>query len=175
MYEISYLQMFVFITVCWIIFRVAHAIIKKEVKWKRELQLLLVYICIVVIARYIYFPRELVNGKIALLKVDLSKILEFNINWRALTFLWERYDGWKGNVIGNISMFIPVGIVWPVCFKELNSISKVTLAGFVYTLLIEISQLPLERVTDVDDLILNTTGTFIGALIYFSIKKIRNK
>ena len=70
-------------------------------------------------------------------------------------------------------MFIPVGIIWPVCFKQLNNVFKVTLAGFVYTLLIELSQLPFyDRCSDVDDLILNTTGVLIGAVIYFLVRKI---
>ena len=66
-------------------------------------------------------------------------------------------------------MFIPVGIFWGLCFKRLDNIFKVTLAGFGYSFLIEVSQfLFYERASDIDDLILNTTGAFIGALIYFS-------
>ena len=43
------------------------------------------------------------------------------------------------------------------------------LAGFGCSFLIEVSQLLFyERASDIDDLILNTTGVFIGALIYFS-------
>ena len=41
------------------------------------------------------------------------------------------------NIIGNIAMFIPVGIVWPICFKELDSIEKTVLAGAGFSLLIE--------------------------------------
>ena len=66
-------------------------------------------------------------------------------------------------------MFIPVGIFWGLCFKRLDNIFKVTLAGFGFSFLIEVSQLLFyERSSDIDDLILNTTGAFIGALIYFS-------
>lgn len=42
----------------------------------------------------------------------------------------------------------------------------------------EITQLPFySRCSDIDDLIMNTTGVFIGAIIYFGIKslKARNK
>ena len=67
-------------------------------------------------------------------------------------------------------MFIPVGIVWPVCFKKLNNFGKTVLAGAAYSFLIEMSQLLFyDRGTDIDDLILNTTGVVIGALIYFLI------
>ena len=170
MFEISFLQMVIFITAVWILVRYLVNRKMNQVDWKRELQLMLVYICIIVISRMVYFPLELENGHVAPLPFDSSKIIPFRTNLKPLTFTWERYDGWKINIIGNITMFIPVGIVWPVCFKQLNDVCKVTLAGFVYTLLIEISQLPFyDRCSDVDDLILNTIGVFIGAVIYFAI------
>ena len=173
MIEISFLQMFIFLTVVWILVRYLVNRSLNHVDLKRELQLILVYICIVVISRMVYFPLHLKEGHIAPLLVDASRIVPFRTNFQPFVFTWERYDGWKINIIGNITMFIPVGIVWPVCFKQLNNVWKVTLAGFVYTLLIEISQLPFyDRCTDVDDLILNTTGVFIGAVIYFAIVSI---
>ncbi|HCW04256.1 MAG TPA: hypothetical protein DGK91_06850 [Clostridium sp.] len=73
-------------------------------------------------------------------------------------------------------MFIPVGIVWPICFKKLDNIGKAILAGAIFSLLIEISQLLFyERCSDIDDLILNTAGVAIGALIYFGCKKLRGR
>ena len=73
-------------------------------------------------------------------------------------------------------MFIPVGIVWPICFKELDSVLKTVFAGAGFTLLIEISQLLFyERCSDIDDLILNTTGVMIGAMIYFGIRAVKTK
>ena len=86
--------------------------------------------------------------------------------------MFEIYDGWLVNLIGNISMFIPVGFLLPFCFSKLNSVKNVVFVGFKISLFIELSQLILyERSTDIDDLILNTLGVFIGALIYFSIFK----
>ena len=73
-------------------------------------------------------------------------------------------------------MFIPVGIILPVCFRKLNNVFKVTLAAFGMTLFIELSQLLLyDHSTDIDDLILNTTGAFIGAMIYFLVVIIRRR
>ena len=52
----------------------------------------------------------------------------------------------------------------------------VTLAAFGMTLFIELSQLLLyDHGTDIDDLILNTTGAFIGAMIYFLVVIIRRR
>jgi glycopeptide antibiotics resistance protein len=84
------------------------------------------------------------------------------------------YDGWQINIIGNITMFIPVGLAWPFCFKKLDTIGKTVLIGAGFPLFIEITQLPFyDRCSDIDDLILNTTGIFIGALIYFGIRRLR--
>ena len=70
-------------------------------------------------------------------------------------------------------MFILVGIVWSICFKKLDTIGKTILAGLGFTLLIEITQLFFyERCSDIDDIILNTTGVAIGSLIYCGCKKL---
>ena len=92
--------------------------------------------------------------------------------------MFDEYDGWLKNIIGNITMFIPVGLAWPSCFKKLDTVGKTVLVGAGFSLFIEITQLPFyDRCSDVDDLILNTTGILIGAIIYFGIKRltIRNK
>ena len=73
-------------------------------------------------------------------------------------------------------MFIPVGIVWPCCFKKLDTIRKTVAAAFLFPLFIEISQLPFyDRCSDVDDLILNTTGIFLGAVIFFGVKQLKKR
>ena len=73
-------------------------------------------------------------------------------------------------------MFIPVGIAFPFCFKKMDNIGKVTLAGLSCSLCIELLQLPLfNRTTDIDDLITNTTGAFVGAVLYFSIRTVIQK
>lgn len=172
--EITFLQMFVFITILWIIVRAAVAFNCKQFSVKRELQMLLVYICIVVISRFVYFGFHLVDGKIVPLKIGFGQDPDELISFKPFFFLVDRYDGWRMNVIGNIAMFIPVGIVWPICFKKLDTYKKTVLAGFGYTLLIEISQLICYgRHTDIDDLILNTMGVAIGALIVFGIRKVK--
>ena len=70
-------------------------------------------------------------------------------------------------------MFIPVGMALPFCYKKLSNIIKVTLIGLCWTVFIEISQLPLyQRRTDIDDVLLNTLGVLIGAIIYFEAKAV---
>jgi glycopeptide antibiotics resistance protein len=81
------------------------------------------------------------------------------------------------NLIGNMALFIPLGIVWPAVFKKLDSHKKVISAGFGMSLAIELLQLLFyDRATDIDDLILNTLGFLIGYGIYLLAKKLpKNK
>ena len=173
MFEITYKGLFIFITLAWVTVRVICDIRNQKVDWKSEGKLLTVYICLVVIARIVYFPLCLVEGHIASLILDVEKIIPLWINIVPIVHLFDVYDGWQLNIIGNIMMFIPVGLTWPFCFKKLDTIGKTVLAGAGFPLFIEITQLPFyDRCSDVDDLILNTTGILIGAFIYFGIKRL---
>ena len=174
MIKISYMQIYIFITIVWILVRAAIAIALKNFSVKRELQMLLVYICLVVIARFVYFPLYHVDGKIGSLTIGYTAKQADMISLIPFYFLFDRYDGWLTNIIGNIAMFIPVGIVWPICFRKLDSIKKTVFAGMVFTLSIELTQLLCpERHTDIDDLILNSSGVVIGACILFAVRKCR--
>lgn len=176
MLEITYKGMFLFITLAWIAVRVFFGIRNRTVSWKHEVKLLLVYVCLVVIARFVYFPMRLVDGHIDSLYLDVDKIFPLWINLVPIVHLFEEYDGWLINIIGNVTMFIPVGLVWPVCFNKLDTLLKTVLVGACFPLFIEITQIPFySRCTDVDDLILNTTGIFLGALIYFGVKRLKTR
>ena len=172
MIEISFLQMYIFITLIWILIRSMIAIRSKKFSVKRELQMLLVYICLIVIARFVYFPLHYVDGKIGTLTIGFSKTPSDMISLIPFCFLFDRYDGWLINIIGNIAMFIPFGIVLPICFRKLDNIKKTVIAGICVTIFIELSQLlSPERHTDIDDIILNTSGVLIGACVVFAIRK----
>ena len=57
-----------------------------------------------------------------------------------------------------------------------SAIVEVVLAGFAFSLCIELSQLLLySRGTDIDDLLTNTAGAFMGAVLYFLIKRAGSK
>ena len=73
-------------------------------------------------------------------------------------------------------MFIPVGIIWPIVYKELDTHKKVIAAGVGFSLCIEILQLPFfDRVTDIDDLIMNSAGYLVGYGICLLVGKKRKK
>lgn len=177
MIQISYTSLLVLITILWCLVRAFCAMKHKGLSWKRELQLLFVYICIVVVARFTFFPFSKVNGNIQPLIFDSAKVFPFRINWIPFVNLldYPEKSDILLNVIGNTTMFIPLGIVWPSVFKKLNTHWKVILSGFGCSLFIEITQLFFyDRVTDIDDLLLNTIGFIVGYLIYLLVKFIKN-
>lgn len=71
----------------------------------------------------------------------------------------------------NIILFIPFGFLLPFIWKKYEPIWKTVLYGSVFSLIIELSQLFNRRVTDIDDLLMNTFGTLIGWLIFKLLQK----
>lgn len=178
MFSITYLFFITAISCIWILLRAANAVRQKHISWKRELQLMLVYICIIVVTRFTFFPFSKVNGQVKPLIFDAAQMFPFRINLRPFVYLFD-YPNMREallNLIGNTAMFIPLGIVWPSVFRQLDAHKKVLAAGFGYSLCIEILQLPFfDRVSDIDDLILNTLGFAMGYGIYLLVKKLRKQ
>ena len=178
MIQISYALVLVFISIIWCLVRVICAIKTKGVDWKREIQLIFVYICIVVVARFTFFPFSKVNGEIQSLVFESEKAFPFRINWIPFISLFD-YPEKRDiliNVIGNTAMFIPLGIVWPSVYKGLDTHRKIISAGIGFSLCIEILQLPFyDRVSDIDDLLLNSLGFIIGYLLYLLAKLLSKK
>ena len=176
MIAISYSFLTIAVSIVWILLRAIFAIKSKTIDWKRELQLILVYICIVVVVRFTFFPFSKVDGKIQPLLFDPEKVFPLWVNFRPFIYLFD-YPTMREallNLIGNTAMFLPLGIVWPAVFKKLNTHGKVIFAGFGVSLTIEVLQLPFfGRSTDIDDLILNTLGFLIGYGIYLLVRKLR--
>ncbi len=175
MVSIFYWQMVVAISAVWLVIRAIHWIRDKKFSIKRELALLLVYICIVVVVRFTFCPFGKVDGKIQPLLFDKDKILPFWLNFKPFIYLFDYPTKREAllNLIGNTTMFIPLGIVWPAVFRQLNKPWKVIAAGVGVSLTIEILQLPFYgRSTDIDDLILNTAGFLVGYGIYLLVTAI---
>ena len=178
MIQISYTSMVVPISIIWCLIRLICAVKAKRFDWKREIHLIFVYICIVVVARFAFFPFSTANGEIQPLVFERAKAFPFRINLVPFINLFD-YPEMKDiliNVIGNTAMFIPLGIVWPSVYKGLNTHRKVISAGIGFSLCIEILQLPFySRVSDIDDLLLNSFGFIIGYLLYLLAKLLSKK
>ena len=178
MVEIPFLFLEGAFTAIWLIIRIAVWMKQKKIDWKREVVLLLMYINLAVILRFTFFPMSKVDGHIQPLVLDTAAVFPFRVNLIPLVNLFD-YDSKRDlllNVIGNAAMFVPSGIVLPVVYKGLNTHRKVISAGIGISLCIEILQLPFyDRVSDIDDLLLNSFGFVIGYLLYLTAKRLRKK
>ena len=176
--KITFVTLILVLSVIWLLVRVCIRCKNKRVDWRREGQLFVVYLCTVVVVRLTFFPFSRVDGQIQPLMFDAAQMLAPRINVLPFVYLFDYPTTGEIllNVIGNSVLFLPYGIVFPIVFRALNSPQKVIAAGVGTSLCIEILQLPFyDRVSDIDDLILNTLGYLIGYGIYCLIKRCRNK
>lgn len=72
--------------------------------------------------------------------------------------------------IENIFLFIPLGFMLPFIWKKYEVLRKTVLSGITFSLIIELSQLLNSRITDIDDLLMNTLGALIGWVIFRLLK-----
>ena len=78
------------------------------------------------------------------------------------------------NVIGNMILFLPFGFFISLYLKEKKP--KLTLLiTLVTSFSIELVQMIIGRVFDIDDIMLNLLGGYLGYLVYYLLKKIWDK
>lgn len=128
---------------------------KGKAGWKREqarkwpLFFLTVYL--VVIFNLAFFSREPGSRT----GVDLLPLGTLNSSLLSQAYFFE-----------NILMFIPFGILLPLCFQNFRRGKNCVGAGFVCSVLLETFQLLTQRgYCQLDDVLTNTLGTFLGWLI----------
>ena len=151
---------------------------QKKIVWKREAFLLLMYVNLAVLIRFVFYPFFTVNGQIQPLIISMNSIRPLRVNLIPLVNILD-YDIKREaaiNIIGNISMFIPTGIIMPILYRRLDHFWKVLLAGAGLSFVIEMIQLLFPgSVTDIDDLILNAGGVAIGYGIYKLVVRFRGR
>ncbi|GAC42181.1 glycopeptide resistance protein VanZ-F [Paenibacillus popilliae] len=72
----------------------------------------------------------------------------------------------------NIILFMPLGFLLPTIWPQFRTIKNTACTGFFFSLAIELTQLLNHRITDIDDLLMNTLGAIIGYLLYRAFKMI---
>lgn len=74
------------------------------------------------------------------------------------------------NIVGNMLAFVPFGFFVPLVNSEHKNVLRVGLLSMVFSAIVEVVQLVSKVGSfDVDDIILNTLGGLVGALIYYII------
>ena len=85
------------------------------------------------------------------------------MNWIPFRDLGERRYLFQTSM--NVVMFIPLGIFLPLLWPRYRRVSRIACTGAMVSLMIELLQMFSCRVTDVDDLIMNTLGAVTGFLL----------
>lgn len=126
------------------------------------------FICYIVVvigatmlSRYVHFEMPY--------EYQLHPFYSYKLAWNYFLF-----SEWR-NIILNILMFVPFGFMLPILFEKLRSFWKVYLAGFAFTLAIEVAQLVFKLgIFEIDDLFDNLLGAMIGYGLFsiaFSVYK----
>jgi glycopeptide antibiotics resistance protein len=73
---------------------------------------------------------------------------------------------WMGQLVGNLLLLLPVGLLGPIALPAMDSWLRVLLVALGLSLVIEVAQLWIpNRMADVDDVLLNVIGALIGYAI----------
>ena len=129
-----------------------------EVNTRREVVMFFYFVFMILLFTQTFIVNPGINDiNLVPFRIIITQIANRNYSYEAnLVFIL--------NIIGNIGIFVPVGMFVAYLFR--TNFIKTALAGLCTSLFIEIVQLPLERTSDVDDLILNTVGAVIGYVVY---------
>ena len=70
------------------------------------------------------------------------------------------------NIMGNVIIFVPFGILLPEIFSKTRNILKILGITFATSFFVEFIQFFIGRSVDIDDLMLNVLGSVIGYFIW---------
>ena len=131
----------------------------------------LIYIFMVLtLTGYLLFFRE-VTGHGWWHEVKHRIELRERINFKP--FLTLKQFGWASvQVLGNLVMLVPLAFYLPSLFRGFDRFAIVLLTCFLTSVAIELMQLITAfRACDVDDVIMNTSGSVLGYLMFLFIRK----
>ena len=95
--------------------------------------------------------------------LELDAVMNF-VPFAALSGNFHQY-------VLNILLFVPVGFLLPALWKKFGKWHLTFACGFLLSLSIEIIQLFNSRITDIDDLLMNTAGAIIGYCLFLLAKR----
>lgn len=124
---------------------------------------------------YVFTPRDFAG------RIDFMEYIKWNSNIipfkNTMGYITEaenyNLDVILFNTLGNVLIFLPLGIFLPLLYKKYCTLSKVALASAIISLSIEILQFTLRiGQFDIDDILLNTMGTAIGFILLKGMKRL---
>lgn len=113
-------------------------------------------------AGYILFAVYL-SGVFAVAGLPDIRYIRFAPNYNIIPFAYMFSD--LTNTVLNVLLFLPLGFFLPVFWERFLPFPRAVLFGFFTSLLIESLQIFTYRATDINDLMTNTVGTFLGWIL----------
>ena len=168
----------IWLVVRFIAFRLSRAKDKFSLKREAILNVFFIYmLCLIGVTLFplmISFDREYTWISINVIPVmgTLKDITKIAIKPNMYEFMIKF---WIKNIGGNLILLLPFGAIVPILWKKFSSADRITSLAFCLSLSIEVLQLlsvyigNTGRVFDIDDILLNTIGAYIGYIIYKKI------
>lgn len=153
----------------------------KEIIFKKCLMgVFILYLGILFLVLVLKYPTGMVSSSIRAWKngaevvrlepqlIPFGTIIPYIEQARAIS------DWFVKNLACNIVMFMPFGILYPaLAKKQKNKCRRTIISACIISICIEIFQyISAFGHCDIDDVILNVSGTALGYAIYFILKKI---
>ena len=155
---------------------------------RQKLTRLTLFVCYVIaLIGIVFFPfpiqRELIEDSIRYAMEQYHNFIPFSTPLRSFNEMGDIGILSLMHLFLNVLLFIPLGFLVPIIWSKKMSVQSVVWCGFFTSLCVEAVQFLLSlslgyvyRSADVDDLILNTLGTFMGYLLFkFTYYKKRNR
>lgn len=113
---------------------------------------------------------------VTLLRMDSSMGVSY-VNFALFAGWRDAWNQWSLqawlNLLLNVAVFVPWGILLPLLFRQKRPLLNVTLTGFLLSLVIESTQYFTGRgCFDLDDLFTNTLGAFLGGCFVLACRKL---
>jgi glycopeptide antibiotics resistance protein len=143
----------------------------KKITPKAELILFAFYIYIVSVLTLTVIPLPFMRFEVSAGGINLVPVMNTIQSFKnASVHHKELPEHTLQNLIGNIIMFIPLGIFLPILAYRYRTLPHVIFLAFICSVSIETTQFiesffRIYRYVDIDDVILNTTGAILGFIL----------
>ena len=127
---------------------------------------------LIVLLSILFFRGSFIYSEMSLLEYIKysTNIIPFKSIIRYTKALFDRSMNMSipiTNLVGNLILFLPMGIYLPFFIKKINKMGIYSIYIIILIFLVEIIQLLTRRgIFDIDDLILNLSGALIGYVIW---------
>lgn len=127
-----------------------------------------ILMCMAIVYLFIVLDITLIDRTVGVRRHMLQPLWEVR-----QMLISQRYTYWGAQIVGNCVMLLPMGIFLPALSEWFQSVRRTTAVGFLFSLFIELTQYVTGRgLCELDDIIHNTLGAAVGAMLYMIISRL---